>query len=117
MESELDKLLKENAALKKELAAAHEGLEEMMQDAASTAVEEFKAKIGQDCPTCHEPIYNVRGAIADMEKLTRKNADLIEALEEALSDLESWGSYVSDYFKEKHGFAEDLQAIRVILGK
>ena len=51
-------------------------------DRLRTEIDNLKAQISMDCPTCHEPIYNVRGAIADMDGLRRENFKLREALEQ-----------------------------------
>lgn len=58
----------------------------------------------------------MRRALAQdsMQKLRALDAShqrLLGALEQAKNDLEEWGGYVPDYFKNKHNFDADLEAI------
>lgn len=50
--------------------------------------------------------------VADAE-----NARLRDAIEKAADDIESWGAYASDYFKEKHNLQRDIEAARAALGE
>lgn len=43
-------------------------------------------------------------------------AELEQCLKEARENLEDWGMYASEYFRDKHGIAEDLAAIDRVLG-
>lgn len=40
---------------------------------------------------------------------------LVEALEEARDLVESWSAYASDYFKEKHNLARDLERLDAVI--
>lgn len=45
------------------------------------------------------------------------NERLRAALREAAESIESWGTYASPYFQEKHGLAGDIVAARAALGE
>jgi arginine utilization protein RocB len=47
-------------------------------------------------------IMNCVSAAAELRRLHAVNAKLLEALEEAADDIESWGAYASGYFQTKH---------------
>lgn len=56
----------------------------------------------------NDPLTERAALRARVEELT---AGLIDARE----SIEAWGAYVSDYFKEKHDFADDLARIDAAL--
>lgn len=58
------------------------------------------------CGACYE---------RDVEALRERVKVLEDALSEAIEDIEEWGAYASDYFKDKHGLAECLAKHRAAL--
>jgi hypothetical protein len=54
----------------------------------------------------------LRQRLADAEQRAEQ---LSAALVRARDDMEGWGGYASDYFKEKWGLADDLAAIDEVL--
>ena len=68
----------------------------------SDLVKELKAVNTTQAPYANEHVTGV----------CQKAASRIEALEAALSEayaaIEFWGSYASEYFKEKHDLAGDM---------
>ena len=48
-------------------------------------------------------------------KMRKRIAELEAALKEARENIEHWGAYVSEYFREKHGLQDDLNAIDAVL--
>lgn len=56
------------------------------------------------------------GVTAFME-LKQTNEMLLEALKEAADSIESWGEYVSDYFKHKHGIYDDVSKARAAIAR
>ena len=53
-----------------------------------------------------------RNAVID--KLRTQNQALVEALEDATDEIESWGAYASEYFQEKHDLAGNVAKFRAI---
>lgn len=47
--------------------------------------------------------------------LTERVRTLQQALGEAIEGIESWAAYASDYFREKHGLADEVAALRAVL--
>jgi hypothetical protein len=56
-------------------------------------------------------------AADEIERLRAKEARLREALQHAVEELEFWGAYASDYFKEKHGFDETIEKLSTALAE
>lgn len=48
-------------------------------------------------------------------ELERTNAQLLEALKEAVEDIEAWAGYASDYFQEKHDLQGTLEKHRATI--
>jgi hypothetical protein len=55
--------------------------------------------------------------LEEMRRLYQVNQELLSALKKAADDLEHWGSYVSDYFQEKHSFWSDVEAAHAVVAK
>ena len=51
---------------------------------------------------------------AERDKLRTQNQALVEALEDATDEIESWGAYASEYFQEKHDLAGNVAKFRAI---
>lgn len=60
-------------------------------------------------------VTDLQKAAAHLRALEANRQMLVEALSRAKDDLEEWGGYVSDYFKYKHDFEDDLAAIDAAL--
>jgi hypothetical protein len=63
---------------------------------------------------CSNPDYRFDHAKAEAliaQYGEARTKPLVEALERAREDMLGWQSYASDYFKEKHGAAADIEAI------
>ncbi len=56
-------------------------------------------------------------AADEIERLRAENARLRGALQHAVEELEFWGAYASDYFKEKHGFDETIEKLSTALAE
>jgi hypothetical protein len=54
---------------------------------------------------------------ASEEGYKAKLAKAVVALDNAIGSVEFWAAYVSDYFKDKYGFKEDLGALRAVLAE
>lgn len=57
----------------------------------------------------------LKEAAAHLRALEANRQMLVEALTQAIDDLQEWGCYVPDYFKEKHKFKDDVNAARAAL--
>ncbi len=55
------------------------------------------------------------GAADEIERLTRKNEALKNALREAIEYVVHWGSYAGEFFEEKHGPKDDAERLKKIL--
>jgi hypothetical protein len=64
------------------------------------------------CVYCHIELLQ-----RDENKLKALNAELLEALEDAIEDIEMWGAYASDYLKTKYCLAESLAEKRALVSK
>ena len=49
--------------------------------------------------------------------MSETEAILLAALKDARSDVESWGAYASEYFKEKWDLAGDLARIDAVIAQ
>ena len=56
-----------------------------------------------------------RNGCAECAELRRENERLRKALRDAIEAIEAWGSYASDYFKDKHDFDGDVARARAAL--
>jgi hypothetical protein len=64
----------------------------------------------------HDWQYKMAGErLRRIEKLERINAQLLEALEEAADDIESWGAYASGYFQTKHDLLGSVNKARAAI--
>ena len=43
--------------------------------------------------------------------------ELVEALRDAIDEVENWGAYASEYFQEKHDLSGTVAKLRAILAK
>jgi len=62
-------------------------------------------------PGCLEPLQ------AEIKRLEAIKAELIEALQEAVYDIASWGEYADYYFQEKWDLAADISKIEAAIEK
>ena len=53
--------------------------------------------------------------LAEVERLQAREKVLADALKNAYVAIEFWGSYASDYFKDKHNLAQDMADARAAL--
>jgi hypothetical protein len=51
----------------------------------------------------------------EMLRLTDENSLLRAALKEAIEEVEFWGAYAGDYFKDKHNLDGALAKLRAVL--
>jgi hypothetical protein len=66
----------------------------------------------------HDWQYKMAGdRLRRIEKLEAVNAELLEALKEAALAIEDWGSYASDYFRERWDLQGDINAARAAIAK
>jgi len=56
---------------------------------------------------CERPLCVANRRIAELEAL----------LGEAIESIDDWAGYASEYFREKHGIAEELAKFRAALGE
>jgi hypothetical protein len=56
-------------------------------------------------------------AAAELRRLHAVNQELLEALKEAALAIEDWGSYASDYFRERWDLQGDINAARAAIAK
>lgn len=56
-------------------------------------------------------------AVKKLYEVTEQRDELIEALEFALESVYNWGEYADYYFKEKHGFDNDVKRIKDAIAK
>lgn len=52
----------------------------------------------------------------EVEQLRERVRALEDALRKAADDMEGWGLYAPEYFREKHDFVGDVAAARAALG-
>ncbi len=52
--------------------------------------------------------------MGENEELLREVTD---ALKEARESIDAWAGYAGDYFREKHGLAEELQALDALIAR
>jgi hypothetical protein len=64
----------------------------------------------------HDWQYKMAGErLRRIEKLERINAQLLEALEEAADDIESWGAYATEYFQKRHNLQGAVNKARAAI--
>lgn len=51
----------------------------------------------------------------DLLRLHSVNAQLLEALEEAADDIESWGAYATEYFQKRHNLQGAINKARAAI--
>ena len=51
----------------------------------------------------------------DNTRLRKINKQLLEALEEAAGDIESWGAYAAEYFQKKHNLLGAVRKARAAI--
>jgi len=51
----------------------------------------------------------------DADRVVARALAVRKGLEDAIECVESWSAYAPDYFKTKHGLADDLQRLRKVL--
>ena len=56
-------------------------------------------------------------AAAELRRLHEVNAELVEALREAADEIDSWGSYASDYFRIKHDLAGSIRKVYAVIDR
>ena len=58
-----------------------------------------------------------REAEAELRRLHAVNAELLEALKDAVNAIEHWGIYASDYFQQKWDLQSDINAARAAIAR
>jgi hypothetical protein len=84
------------------------------QAVATPAAEESIEDVKQAYALLFKENATLRARVEGLEKLV---SDLKWTLTNARDDMEDWGSYASDYFREKYNLAGDLAAITEALLK
>lgn len=56
-------------------------------------------------------------AAAELRRLHEVNAELVEALKEAIDAIDEWGAYASPYFQNKYDLQSDLDRAKAALAK
>lgn len=59
----------------------------------------------EECIRCSTLTVEPMLAKKELAALVERCATLEKRYAEAIEDIQSWGAYASDYFKEKHGLA------------
>lgn len=126
--AELRRLHAENDELRSAMVAAAEEINEL-RSVMVAAAEEIAAHWDAHC---NEEGYGpsnlmhrleegipsqysyTAGAFADLQ---RQRSALLEALKDAAECIESWGSYASEYFQDKHDLAGDIDRIQSAIAK
>jgi hypothetical protein len=57
----------------------------------------------------------VRASQDELRRLQSVNAQLLEALEEAADDIESWGAYATEYFQKRHNLQGAVNKARAAI--
>lgn len=100
-----DELIEELATLVREYGASNEP---MTHDAL-----QLKAKIIYACQpltaTAEADLANAKQSLDEAREVIEK---LVEALDRAHDDMAAWQGYAGEYFLNKHGADDDLQAIK-----
>ncbi len=56
-------------------------------------------------------------AAAELRRLHEVNAELVEALKEAIEAIDEWGAYASPYFQNKYDLQSDINKAKAALAK
>lgn len=56
-------------------------------------------------------------AADELRRLHEVNAELVEALKEAIEAIDEWGAYASPYFQNKYDLQSDINKARAALAK
>jgi hypothetical protein len=78
----------------------------------SIALELAAANIDQYCSE-----QTAQEASNELRRLEALNAELLEALEDAIEDIEMWSGFASEYLKGKYGLAASIAAKRALIAK
>jgi hypothetical protein len=65
----------------------------------------------------HGPTDLDERVAAELRRLHAVNQELLEALKKAALAIEDWGSYASDYFRERWDLQGDINAARAAIAK
>lgn len=76
--------------------------------------EQIIDRMGEDLNAINGPTF-MGEPVLPKERPAPDVTQLVEALEEARDLVDSWSAYASDYFKEKHNLARDLERLDAVI--
>lgn len=86
-----------------------------MEDFQRNILTEFFNRMGNEiCEAVDEVVEHDRKQLAQLQA---KLGMAVEGLKRASENMEVWQGYASDYFKDKHGAADDLKDIEDLLAE
>jgi hypothetical protein len=110
-----DDLIKELRSYPAHYVAAHRASDVLER------IDFYNCRLEDDLVKLEAAAESLREYIAqqqlDIISLGQQVGRLREALQHAVEELEFWGAYASDYFKEKHGFDETIEKLSTALAE
>lgn len=102
-----------------DVASTYSGASQSDAAALAKAREALIAALSDDQPyivRCNEALAAIDALGQQSSEHSQTVADLRTLLSEAADDLEAWGAYASEYFREKHDLAGCIVKYRVAAG-